>query len=132
MAENFDNFMNHVRSFKYIQNTDSIELGNGYSYVSKPTSPLLKEFTLSFSGYRFYFNEDGTMDYETNKNKNNAGALCSFYETMNMWDNFIYNDEQFGGVLVRFAEPLGELKQKAGSNYGVVEDFTVRLKEVAL
>lgn len=131
-SETFDNFMNHVRTFKYVQNTTSIDLGNGYSYVSKPISPLLREFTLKFSGFRYYFNEDGTIDYEKNKSHNNVGTLCSFYETVNLWDTFKYNDEQFGTVLVRFAEPLGEIKQMKGSPFGVVEDFSIKLKEVAL
>lgn len=129
MAETFDNFMHHKRSFKYLQNTQSIELGNGYSYISKPISPMLKEFTLKFTGFRYYFNEDGTIDYETNKTLNNMGTLCSFYETMNMYESFVYNDEQFGGVLVRFSEPLS-VPETTGP-YGAVSDFEIVLKEVA-
>ncbi len=130
MAENFDNFMNHKRRFKYVRNTNSIDLGKGYSYVSKPDSPLIKEFTLSFSGWRYYFNDDGTIDYNSYKNKNNVAALCSFYETMNMWETFIYKDLQFGHVPVRFAEPL-DVPEPVGDGFGVVSDFTVTLKEVA-
>ena len=71
MAESFDNFMNHKREVEYLQNTQAIELGNGYSYISKPISPLLKKFRLKFTGFRYYFNEDGTIDSQTNKNHNN-------------------------------------------------------------
>lgn len=132
MPENFDNFMHHVREVERLQNTVSIKLGNGYSYVSKPISPMLKKFRLHFKGFRYYFNEDGTIDYETNKELNNVGTLSSFYDTMNMWDTFVYNDEEFGGVLVRFSKPLGPIKVKEGSQFGVVEDFEVELEEVAL
>lgn len=132
MAENFDNFMHHVREVERLQNVTSIKLGNGYSYISKPTSPMLKKFKLHFTGFRYYFKEDGNIDYEENKNLNNVGALSSFYDTMNMWDTFVYNDEEFGSVLVRFSKPLGPLKQKKGSQFGVVEDFEVELEEVAL
>ncbi len=130
MAETFDNFMNHKRRFKYIQNTNSIDLGNGYKFVSKPNAPLTKEFNLIFEGFRYYFNPDGTIDYEKNKDKNNLGALCKFYEEMNMYGTFIYNDEQFGGVLVRFKEPLPEIS--TSKQFGVADEFTVVLEEVAL
>lgn len=128
MPANFDAFMIHKRKFKYLGNTTSVQLGNGYSYVSKPISPLLKEFQLNFTGFRYYFNQDGTIDYETNKLKNNLGALCQFYEEMNQYTTFIYNDKQFGAVKVRFKEPL-DVPSPVG-NRGVVEDFTITLTEV--
>ena len=129
MPANFDNFMLHKRRFKYLGNTANIQLGNGYSYTSKPIAPLLKEFQLSFTGFRYYFNPDGTIDYETNQTKNNLGALCQFYEEMNQYTTFIYNDKQFGAVPVRFKEPL-DVPTVIG-NRGVVEDFNITLMEVS-
>lgn len=124
----FDNFMIHKRRFKYLPNTASVQLGNGYSYVSKPISPMLKELELTFTGYRYYFNQDGTIDYNTNKTKNNLGALCQFYEEMNQYTTFIYNDKQFGPIPVRFKEPLNV--PNVVGNRGVVEDFSITLGEV--
>lgn len=124
----FDDFMMHKRRFKYLPNTASVQLGNGYSYTSKPISPLLKQFELAFTGFRYYFNSDGSIDYETNKSKNNLGALCQFYEEMNQYTTFIYNDKQFGSVSVRFKEPL-DVPSPIG-NRGVVEDFKITLREV--
>lgn len=129
MASTFDDFKIHKREFKYLSNVMGIKMGNGYSFMSKPISPMLKEFTLHFTGYRYYFNNDGSIDYETNKNKNNLGALCQFYEEMNQCTTFIYNDSQFGAVNVRFAEPL-VIPQTMG-NRAVAEDFTIVLEEVA-
>ena len=128
MAANFDNFMNHKREFEYISNVVSIQLGSGYSYTSKPISPQLKKFKLNFTGFRYYFNADGTIDYETNKSKNNIGTLCQFYEEMNMYTTFLYNDPQFGTVSVRFTEPM-KVPKTVGDR-GVVEDFSITLQEV--
>lgn len=128
MAESFDNFMNHKREVEYLQNTQAIELGNGYSYISKPISPLLKKFRLRFTGFRYYFNEDGTIDSQTNKNHNNFRALSEFYETMNMCENFVYNDEVYGATMVRFAEPLKE--PGTTGPHAVVNDFEIVLQEV--
>lgn len=126
---NFDAFMLHKRRFKYLGNTTNVQLGNGYSYTSKPISPLLKEFQLTFIGFRYYFNADGSIDYETNKTKNNLGALCQFYEEMNQFTTFFYYDKQFPqGVPVRFKEPL-DVPDPVG-NRGVVEDFSITLSEV--
>jgi hypothetical protein len=127
MAANFDNFMNHKREFEYIVNVATIQLGSGYSYTSKPISPQLKKFTLHFSGFRYYFNADGTIDYETNKTLNNLGALCQFYEEMNMYTTFLYNDQQFGEIPVRFAEAM-KIPKGVGDR-GVVEDFRIVLQE---
>lgn len=130
MTENFDNFMNHKRDVKYLQNTSSITLGNGYEFVSSPISPLLKEFTLYFTGFRYYFNDDGSIDYETNKDKNNVGALALFYEQMNMNNMFVYNDSVYGKTMVRFKEPLS-LPKTLGP-FAVVSDFSVVLTEVTV
>lgn len=130
MTENFDNFMNHKRDVKYLQNTSSVTLGNGYEFVSSPISPLLKEFTLYFTGFRYYFNDDGSIDYETNKDKNNVGALALFYEQMNMNNMFVYNDPVYGKTMVRFKEPLS-LPKTLGP-FAVVSDFSVVLTEVTV
>lgn len=122
-------FENHKRNFRYINNSNSIELGNGYSFIAKPRSPMLKEFTLTFTGFRYYFNDEGEIDYTTNKYKDNVAALCSFYEDHGTWDTFIYPDEQFKNVKVRFSEPM-EVPQTDGRR-AVVKDFSVILQEVS-
>lgn len=122
-------FVNHKRNYKYINNSDTIELGNGYSFVSKPRSPMLKEFTLTFTGFRYYYDSNGDLTPELNKYKDNVKALCDFYEAMGTYENFIYPDEQFGNVRVRFKEPL-EIPQTVGRR-AVVNDFTVTLAEVS-
>jgi antibiotic biosynthesis monooxygenase (ABM) superfamily enzyme len=122
-------FVNHKRNYKYINNSDTIELGNGYSFVSKPRSPMLKEFTLTLTGFRYYFDENDKPTSEINKYKDNVAALCSFYETMGTWQTFIYPDEQFGNVQVRFSEPL-EIPQTDGKR-AVVKEFSVTLQEVS-
>lgn len=122
-------FANHKRRFTYIENSDKIDLGNGYGFTAKPNHPMMKEFTLTFKGFRYYFDKNDKIDYETNKYKDNMGALCSFYETMGTYENFIYPDEQFGNVRVQFKEPL-DVPDTNGKK-AVLDDFTVVLKEVS-
>ena len=122
-------FENHKRNFKYLNNSNSIQLGNGYAFVSKPRSPMLKEFTLTFTGFRYYFDENDNVDKETNANKDNVAALCDFYERHGTYETFIYPDEQFKDVQVRFSEPL-EIPQTDGRR-GVVKEFSVTLQEVS-
>ena len=122
-------FENHKRNFKYLPNTTSVELGNGYEFVSKPRSPTLKQFILTFTGFRYYFNQNEEVDHETNAYKDNAAALCDFYESVGTWDTFIYPDEQFGNVYVRFEEPM-EIPQTDGHR-AVVKEFSITLKEVS-
>lgn len=123
------NFKNHKREFKYLNNSDTIRLGSGYSFVAKPHAPMLKEFKLYFTGFRYYFTEDDKIDFEKNENHDNIGALCKFYEEKGTWDTFIYEDEQFGRVLVRFKDPL-EIPVTSGRK-AVVGDFDITLSEVS-
>lgn len=122
------NFPNHKRSYKYINNSDTIELGNGYSFVAKPKSPMLKEFTITITGFRYYFDETGAVDYDTNSDWDNVGTLCKFYEEHGTYDKFVYPDEQFGDVTVRFKEPL-EIGNTNGKR-AVVDDISFTLAEV--
>lgn len=122
-------FENHKRNFKYLNNSNSIELGNGYAFIAKPRSPMLKEFTLTFTGFRYYFNENDEVDYETNAYKDNVAALCEFYQSVGTWDTFIYPDEQFGNVQVRFSQPM-EIPQTDGRR-AVVKEFSITLTEVS-
>lgn len=122
-------FKNFKRTFDYLNNSDSIQLGNGYSFTSKPRSPLLKLFHITMTGMRYYFTEDGKMDYETNKYKDNLGALCQFYEENGTYMVFILPDEQFGNVHVKFKEPL-----KVGETLGkraVVQSINLELQETS-
>ena len=130
MADTFDNFMLHSRSYKYISNVNEISLGSGYSFVSKPTSPQLRELTLSFTGYKYYFNEDGSIDYFKNSKVNNVAALRKFYDEHNQWGEFVYNDPEFGALTVRFKEPF-QCPDPILNGNGAVGDFTIILKEVA-
>jgi hypothetical protein len=122
-------FENYKRNFKYLNNSNSIQLGNGYAFVSKPRSPMLKEFTLTFTGLRYYFNENDEVDYETNAYKDNVATLCDFYQRHGTYETFTYIDEQFGPLPVRFLEPL-EIPQTDGRR-GVVKEFSVTLQEVS-
>lgn len=122
-------FENHKRNFKYLPNSNSIELGNGYEFVSKPRSPMLRQFTLTFTGFRYYFDENGNIDKETNAYRDNVAALHEFYESVGTWETFIYPDEQFGNKTVRFSEPM-DAPQTDGHR-AVVKDFSITLKEVS-
>lgn len=130
MADTFDNFMLHSRSYKYISNVNEISLGSGYSFLSKPTSPQLRELVLNFTGYKYYFNNDGSIDYFKNNKINNVAALRKFYDEHNQWATFIYNDVEFGALNVRFKEPF-ECPEPILKANGTVSNFTITLIEVA-
>lgn len=122
-------FENFKRTFDYQNNSDAIQLGNGYSFISKPRAPMLKLFHVVLTGMRYYFTENGEIDYETNKYKDNLGAFCQFYEEKGTYEVFILPDEQFGNVHVRFKEPLkvGETKGRRA----VVPSISIELQETS-
>lgn len=122
-------FENYKRNFEYVNNSTSIQLGNGYEFVTKPRSPTLKEFTLTFTGFRYYFDDNGNVDHETNAYKDNIATLCDFYDSVQTYDTFTLYDEQFGSVPVRFKDPL-KVPQTDGRR-AVVKEFSITLKEVS-
>lgn len=130
--ETFDNFMLHKVKTDYLPNGFSVQFGGGYSFDSDGNYPLLKKFTLTFTGYRYYLktvNDVEVIDYEANIDINNMGALEEFYKRHHTYKNFIYNHPVYGRVYVRFAEALS-IPEGIESGNGVVKDFNIVLKEV--
>lgn len=130
--ENFDNFMLHNDEVNFVTQGFSVDFGGGYSFATDGQFPVLRNFTLYFTGYRWYTkieNNRKVVDTETNININNIGALREFYKRHLMYKSFIYNHPTEGPVKVRFKEPLNLPKRIKGAG-GVCEDFTVQLKQV--
>lgn len=127
--ETFDNFMLHKVDTNYNTTGFSVELGGGYSFATDGKSPIIRELVLYFTGYKWYLNEDGSIDTETNKNINNMGALRDFFFEHKTHKEFIYNHPADGEVVVRFKEALKIPKAKPDSG-GIVEDFQVTLIEM--
>lgn len=124
--------MLHKDEVEYQPNGYNVTFGGGYSFDTDGSYPPLKRFILTFTGYKYYLKiENGieVIDRDKNIDKNNFGALEAFYLRHLSYKTFIYNSPVYGPVYVRFAEPLKKPKGKT-SGQGLLEDFTVTLKEV--
>lgn len=130
MVERFDDFMLHSRSLEHKSSAYSITLGGGYNLSVRNNAPEMKRWKLTFYGYKWYLNPDGTVDYETNKTKNNFGRLIDFANRHDVVEPFIYPDPVYGDTLVRFESRVDEPVVSRGSN-GVVDSFSVTLIEVS-
>ena len=126
----FDNFMLHRCQREPQSQGMKVQLGGGYSFATDGAYPLIHLLRLKFTGYKWYTQADGkTLDYETNKNINNLGALYNFYKDKLQYKTFTYQDEVLGLINVRFDQPLiPPFGLKRGN--GVVEDFEVQLIQV--
>ena len=127
--ETFDDFMLHNDDMAFVRQGFSVDFGGGYSFATDGEFPVLREFNLYFTGYKWYINDKGEIDTETNKNINNLGNLREFYKRHLTHKSFVYNHPTEGMVKVRFAEPL-VLPRRIKAGGGVCEDFTVKLKQV--
>lgn len=127
--ETFDDFMLHNDDFNFVNQGFSVDFGGGYSFATDGDFPVLREFNLYFRGYKWYVDEKGQIDTETNKAINNIGNLREFYKRHLTHKSFIYHHPTEGEVKVRFAEPL-KMPRRITSGGGVCEDFTVKLKQV--
>lgn len=130
--ETFDDFMMHNDDVSYVNQGFSVDFGGGYSFATDGGFPVLRELNLYFTGYKWYTKVEGSntvLDFETNKNINNMGALREFYKRHLTYKSFIYKHPTEGELKVRFAEPLA-LPRRVKSGGGVCEDFTIKLKQV--
>lgn len=130
--ETFDDFMLHNDDISYVNQGFSVDFGGGYSFATDGEFPVLRIFNLYFTGYKWYTKMEGfheVLDFETNKNINNIGALREFYKRHLTHKSFIYNHPTEGEMKVRFAEPL-VLPRRIKSGGGVCEDFSIKLKQV--
>lgn len=130
--ETFDDFMLHSDDITFVNQGFSVDFGGGYSFATDGGFPVLREINLYFTGYKWYTKREGVnevLDFETNKNINNIGALREFYKRHLTYKSFIYKHPTEGELKVRFAEPL-VLPRRIKAGGGVCEDFTVKLKQV--
>ena len=127
--DNFDNFMVHQCSTEYISQGFTVDMGDGYTFATDGKAPIVRKLSLTFRGYKWYTNEDGTIDTETNKNINNMGALRDFWKKHLTHKPFIYRHPKEGDLRVRFnctfkdPEPLS-------IGFSVVKDFQLELIEM--
>lgn len=123
--ENFD-FPYHKVSHTYPERTARIKLGNDWDYVTKPTTPISRMFTLYFPVMK-YFESPDTLNFLDRRYS--ADHLDSFYQRHEMWSEFLYPHPKFGNMVVRFDSPLA-LPKGITSGEGAIEAFQVKLKEV--
>lgn len=113
---------------RYLPSGSSLQFGSGYTFTSAPDAPIQREFTLNLSGYKYFQNLDGTIDYTTNATLNNIGALEQFLAPKGQWDPFLFEHPIYGPVVVLVSVPLQIPKGLPGGN-GVVDDLQITLLE---
>lgn len=124
--DNFDNFMAHKCSLEYISQGFTVDMGDGYTFATDGKSPVIRKLKLTFTGYRWYMNEDGSVDVETNKNINNIGAFRDFWLAHLTHKQFIYKHPTEGNLNVRFNQPI-TIPELKSPGFSVVSDFSVEL-----
>lgn len=116
------NFPMHKVSTRYLPNGTTLQFGNAYAFTSKPDAPDQREFTLYFTGFKYFVNDDGTIDSTTNAAINNMAALEAFIVAHGIWNPFTYPHAIYGNITVLLKTPL-EIPKGVVSGSGAVEDF---------
>lgn len=96
---------------------------NGWDYTPQPVLPYRRKFKITLEGLRWYFNDDGTIDYATNPTMN-AGVLESFYAGHRRHKPFNYQHEWLGLMELRFDTPVNVPKAMPNS-HGLVDAFEI-------
>lgn len=78
---------------------------NGWDYTPRPVLPYRRKFKVTLEGLRWYYLQDGTIDYSANPERN-AGVLEYFYEDHRKWRPFNFLHERLGLLELRFESPL--------------------------
>jgi len=101
----------------------SIKDFNGWDYTPRPVVPYRRKFKILLGGLRWYFNDNGTIDYLTNPSYN-AGRLEKFYRDHRKWKEFGYEHEWMGSIELRFENPVSVPKAIPNSG-GLIEELEI-------
>lgn len=106
----------------------SVQLGGSYLFTTPPTDPDQRTFPLTFTGMRYYTDENGELTEFTNPQRNMFN-LTKFYQRHKMYKSFKYQHPVHGLLEVKFKKPLIEESVYNGG-YGVVKEFSIELLEI--
>ena len=124
--DTFD-FPFHKTRTQYPNSGDSMQLGNSYESVTKPSAPDQRLFVLNFAAMRYFHNSDGSVNNSVSPQVNYK-KFQEFYEAHKLWDAFIYPHPVHGNLVVRFATPLADPEGLTGGD-GVTGPFEIQLRE---
>lgn len=122
------NYALHKVETQYPESSIRVQFGKSWQFAAKPDAPDQRVFKLTFSGFKYYIDENGQVEAETNEFVNNLYSLELFYQSVRLYEKFVYPHPVYGNVVVRFNKPLLVPKGVHGGN-GVVEDFTIEFVE---
>ena len=125
--EVFD-FPYHKVTYRYRDRSTKLSLGNQWDYVSKPTTPVSRIFTLKFQVMKYFETPQILSPLER---RYSVDHLDAFYQRNETWNEFLYPHHTFGNVVVRFDQPL-EIPEGITSGEGAVTPLTIVLREIAL
>lgn len=122
------NWAKHKFETHYPESSVRVQFGKSWQFAAKPDAPDQRTFKLSFTGFKYYIDAAGNAEATTSEFINNMLALELFYQSVRLYESFVYPHPVHGNIVVKFSKPLLVPKGLAGGN-GVLEDFTIELIE---
>ena len=121
-------FVIHSCRAMYPERGSQATLGGGWTHTQKPVGPPSRTFLLTFEGMRYYLDDLGRIDRETNP-KINLALLDDFYKEHEQHKYFLYDHYVYGTVLVLFKKPY-QSPELVPQGDGASRAFTLELVEV--
>jgi hypothetical protein len=118
----------HSFETRYQANSTVVQMGRGYSFASRPTSPPQRIFSLKMEGLRYFLDNEG-LPNPTRLPQHNAYRLDLFYQQVQLYTSFIYPHPVYGNMVVRFNKPL-VLPEVRPGGAGVLGPVSVELIEI--
>lgn len=121
------NFPMHSRSVEYPQTGINVQMGGGHLFSMASAGAQQRVLVLTFEALQFFFT-NGKVDASIMP-PINLYRLELFYQEHLLHKNFVYPDEVYGELVVRFAKPFKIPKGEAGG-MGVYKGIELTLIEV--
>ena len=121
------NFPYHTQETEYPESSVVVEFGNNWDFVSKPTAPDLRTFTLYFPTMIYVLDDAGQIDL-TVQPEINFAVLEDFYARHRLYKTFTYPHPVYGDLPARFKKPL-KVPKGHKDGQGALQSFQVQLIE---
>lgn len=121
------NFPFHVASISYPERGSPITLGGNWQYSSKPSSPPMRTFQLTFPVLQWIKSSAGVLTSSIDP-EINLLRLEQFYNRHELYKDFIYPHELYGQLIVRFSQPL-VIPPAVQDSFGTVKGLSVTFVE---
>lgn len=120
-------FPYHTCSIKYPKRGSQVQLGGSYTYSVKPATPAMRTLQLTFD-VMCWFKDQNNLLVPYISPEINLMRLDSFYQSHELFKDFLYTHELYGNMVVKFSEPL-EIPIAKRNSDGAVIGLTLTLME---